>query len=159
MSRTGLLTGETSPQSKTNIPGKVTFHLASAILQHKRECLFSRTQSILHDIWEQILLSMRSEKPPAEIRGIISTSSPGQGSRADSRRTDPERSHVCSDPRSGLAHSRRPSPHALSTWQHTPSEAFSGVPVNLFSTASATRLSNEQCMTRIHKNRDERQWK
>ena len=144
MSRTGLLTGETSPQSKTNIPRKVTFHLASAILQHKRKYLFGRTQLILHDIWEQILSFMRSEKPPAEIRGIISTSSPGQGSLVDSRRTDPERSHACSDLCSGLAHSRRPSPHVLSTWQHTPSEVFSVAPANLFSTASATRLSNEQ---------------
>ena len=90
MSRIGLLTGETSPQSKTNIPGKVTFHLASAILQHKRKYLFSKTQLILHDIWEQILSFMRSEKPPAEMRGIISNSSPGQESLGDTRRTDSE---------------------------------------------------------------------
>jgi DNA-directed RNA polymerase specialized sigma subunit len=31
----------------------------------------------------------------------------------------------------------------LLTWPYDPSEAFSGAPANLFSTASATRLSNE----------------
>src|ERR1700686_81142 len=36
---------------------------------------------------------MRSKKPPTEIRDILSTSSPRQGSRAASQLTDPERSH------------------------------------------------------------------
>jgi hypothetical protein len=159
MSHTGLSTGETSPQSRTNIPGKATFRLASAILQRKRKCLFSRTQSISHDIWAQISLSMRSKKPPTEIRGIVSTSLLRQGSRADLRRTDPEPSHACSNFRSRLAHSRRLSPHVLLTGLYDPPETFSGAPANLFSKASAMRMSNEPWCEVQPYERDERQCK